>query len=83
MRYFFTLHDDMISIDTEGADLADAEEARRYATVAARDLMAAQIRDGSIDLSNWIGITDAVDIEIARIRFGDVVRIEGGDGVTG
>jgi hypothetical protein len=44
--------------DEEGTDLPDLEAARALAVKCARDIMAADVRRGALDLSSFIEIED-------------------------
>lgn len=76
-HFFFNVHDDVVSHDEEGHELPDAEAARREAIRGIRSLACEQILQGRLNLSHSIEIQDGERREIATIRFGEAIRVEG------
>lgn len=75
-RYFFKLHDRYgPAPDVEGCDLHDIAAARRHAIAGARALMAEDIRDGSLYLSDYIEVSDHSGQVLLTIRFSAAVTI--------
>lgn len=77
-RYFFHIHDDIISTDPEGIELADLEAARACAVEGARSLMMAQVQAGKLDLDHWIEVADEQGREVFRLRFAEALTVRGG-----
>jgi hypothetical protein len=61
--------------DTEGAELADENEARQKAIAGARDIMVGDIRGGMLDLTSYIEVLDAERRPLFRLSFADAVTI--------
>jgi hypothetical protein len=61
--------------DEEGRDLPDDQTARAEAIAAARDIMAADLRDGRLDLTSFIEVEDESQDLLFTISFGDVVNV--------
>lgn len=75
-RFFFEVHDDAVTGDDEGIELADAEAARLEALRGARSMACEQVSDGYLNLNHRIEIQDSDRRPVATIRFGDAVRVE-------
>ena len=75
MRYFFNLHDDVVTDDEEGADLADLDAAIAYATDGARCVAAASVRDGHLSPHHRIEIVDGQGTLLHTLRFDEAVAI--------
>ena len=75
-RYFFHVYDDIVAKDEEGAELPNVAAARLNALVAARDLIAEQVRHGYIVLSHWIDVTDEQGDAVLTIAFRDAIDIK-------
>jgi len=76
-HFFFHLYNDIVSMDDEGRELADLEAARRSAVEDARSMAAESAREGRIDLSHYVEVTDERGEPVARVTFGDAVHIVG------
>ena len=77
-RYFFHLHEcGTVVPDEDGVEYASRAEARSAATSAARDIMAAEVREGRLCLGCYIVVDDKSHVEVMRIDFGDVLEIIG------
>ena len=63
--------------DADGSDHEDLDAARRAATVAAREIMCEELKDGRLCLSCFIDIADPSGRSLARLDFADVVKISG------
>lgn len=61
--------------DEEGRELPDAETARSEAIVAARDVMANDLRGGELDLSSFIEVEDENKELLFTVQFMDAVKI--------
>lgn len=75
-RFFFHLHDDLISRDEEGTLLPDVAAARQFAAINARDIACAEVKKGHLGLSHRIEIADAQGTVIDRIKFRDVIKVQ-------
>jgi hypothetical protein len=65
--------------DEEGRELADDETARAEAILAARDVMASDLREGHLDLASFIEVEDEAHKLLFTIVFGDAVEIRAKD----
>lgn len=64
--------------DEEGRELTDDDHARREAIAAARDVMAADLREGMLDLGAYIEVEDEVGRALFTITFADAVTVTTG-----
>ena len=74
-RFFFHLHNDFDTQDTEGRELPDLEEPRRQATEEARMMAAESVQLGHLDLSHFVRVTTADGTTVLKIKFGDAVDV--------
>jgi hypothetical protein len=74
-RYYFHSHDEIDAPDEEGQELRDVHAAVALATSFARELAAEHVREGGLTLSHFIAVTDEAGANLAKVTFGDVVRI--------
>jgi len=74
-HYYFNIYNDDVTLDEEGADLADDQAARAYAVKAARSLAADTASKGHLTLDHRIEIVDADRKAVAAVRFGEAVEI--------
>jgi hypothetical protein len=78
MRYFFNLHEcGQITFDEDGMDHTDIGSVRRSAIQAARDIMAAEVRDGQLCLSCHIEVFDAAGHQVLKLLFKDAIGVTG------
>jgi hypothetical protein len=63
--------------DEEGQELADIAAARATALVSARDLMAADVRAGELDLASFIEVEDENRQWLFTLMFLDAVDLKG------
>lgn len=75
-RYFFHLYNDEIVLDEEGQELAGADDARRVAVDNAREMAAASVQHGELNLEHRIDAADEVGNVIWTVRFGDIVKVK-------
>lgn len=75
-RYFFHLRNSLDAEDREGVELADEAAARAYAVESARDLAAADVRQGWLDLDHAIEVADGART-LFRIPYGEAVDLRG------
>jgi hypothetical protein len=74
-RFFFNLHDDIISQVDEGRDLLDLKAARAAAVQSAKEMACAEVTDGHLHLSHRIEVTDAFGEVLDTVWFRDVVQV--------
>lgn len=74
-RYFFHLHNNHDVPDPEGRLLPDPDRARDVARAEARYLAAESIREGQLDLTHYILVTDEAGAVVQLVTFGDVLTI--------
>lgn len=73
--YYFNVYNDDISIDPEGAFLADTHAARAYAVKAVRGLASHTVLSGHLTVSHRVEIVDAEQNPIESVRFDEAVEI--------
>ena len=78
-RFYFHLHNGVVSTDDEGRELASLDVARDDACKDARDMAAENVRCGALDLRHYVEVADNSGAELFRVRFGDVIEITGFD----
>jgi hypothetical protein len=75
-RYYFHIcNGNGFVEDEEGQELPDLEAARAVALNCARDIMAADVRRGALDLSSFIEIEDASRQLVHTLGFEDAVDL--------
>lgn len=75
-RFFFKLYDRSgATPDVEGCVLHDLAAAHRHALAAARALMAEDIRDGRLNLSDYIEVSDDNGEVVLKLLFSRAVTI--------
>ena len=75
-RYYFHVVDGTgVARDDEGLDLPDLAAARDLAVCGARDIIASEVRLGSLDLSWKIEVADAAGESVLTVLFSEVVRL--------
>ena len=62
--------------DEEGRELADEDVARAEAILAARDIMASELRTGELDLSSFIEVEDESRTLLFTLTFAEAVTIK-------
>lgn len=75
-RFFFHVFDDQISMDEEGQIAPDLAAAQGIALASARELVCEQIRQGYLNLDNYIVVADADGVELSRVIFRAAFLIE-------
>jgi hypothetical protein len=76
-RYFFHLHDSIVSRDEEGTALADDDATRAFAIEGARSVLAAEVvRKGEVDLSGWIDVETGPGNPEFVVPFTDAVKVK-------
>jgi uncharacterized RmlC-like cupin family protein len=74
-RYFFSLFDDIDTLDDEGLEIPDREAAETAGLTYARAIAAEQVGRGRLTLSHRIEVADATGAVLKTIRFGDAVEV--------
>lgn len=74
-HYFFNVYNDDITIDDEGADLADGVAAKARAVREARALAADTVLRGHFVASHRIEIVDQERRPVCSVRFDEAVKI--------
>jgi hypothetical protein len=74
-RYFFDLHNDIDVTDGEGKELSGLAEAQRIALDEAREMIAASVETGEVNLNHFIQVRDEAGEMIQRLSFGQAVTI--------
>jgi hypothetical protein len=73
--YYFNVYNDDVTMDDEGAELADAEAARAYAVKAVRALAADTVLHGHFTASHRIEFVDGEREPVGTVRFDEAVEI--------
>ena len=74
-RYYFNIYNDDITLDYEGAVLADEHAARAYAVKAVRDLAAETVRHGHLAGHHRVEYVDSDQNPLGEVRFDEAVDI--------
>ena len=75
-RFFFNLRDEISVEDSEGKELADAQQARETAVSYARGIMSEDVKDGRLVLKDEIDIIDEQGEKILTLPFRDAIEIK-------
>jgi hypothetical protein len=73
--YYFDIYNDDVTLDDEGADLADVQAAFAHAVKAARSLAAETVVHGHLVRTHRIEIRDAERNSVGTVRFEEAVEI--------
>lgn len=73
--YFFNVYNDVVTLDDEGAELADDQAARAHAVKAARSLAADTVSQGHLAAHHYIEIVDKDRKPVATVRFDEAVDL--------
>jgi hypothetical protein len=73
--YYFNVYNDDVTLDDEGAELADDHAAHAYAIKAARALAAETASKGHLTVADRIEIEDADHKLVGTVTFGEAVEI--------
>jgi hypothetical protein len=73
--YYFDVYNDDVTLDDEGAELADRDAAHAHAVKAARSLAAETVRRGHLVRDHRVDISDADHKPLGSVRFGEAVDI--------
>ena len=74
-HFYFHLYNDRTSRDEEGKELPDQGAAHRQALDYARDMAAVTVREGHLNLSHRIEVTDGDGAIVFQMPFRNAVRI--------
>lgn len=74
-HYYFDVYNDDITLDDEGAELADEAAARAHAVKAVRSLAADTVAHGHLTRSHRLEVADEERNVIAVVRFDEAVDI--------
>lgn len=74
-RYYFHLYSHDRIPDEEGVDLPDLAAARMEAVLSARELMAADVARGRLQLDQRIEVTDENSRIVLAVPFRDIIEI--------
>lgn len=75
--YYFDVHNDDVTEDFEGTELADDRAAHAYGVVAARHLASETVRHGHFSGRDRIEIRDEQGENVGTVRFDEAVEIRG------
>lgn len=73
--YFHVCNGNGFVEDEEGRDLPDREAARVEALAGARDIMAAELLNGEIDLGSFIEVEDESHLLLFTLTFEEAVNV--------
>ena len=76
-RFFLHMRNDRTVEDQEGLILEDAGAARREAIRSVRDILAAEVKLGHLNLAGEIEVADENGQPILTVPFREAIRIEG------
>ncbi len=75
-RFYLHVSDGtLFAEDDEGAEFHDIEAARRAAIVGLRDVMAAELKDGQINMAAFVEIEDENHHLLMTVPFLDAVEV--------
>jgi hypothetical protein len=76
-RFYFHLYNNVVSCDDEGKDFPNPGAARQQALSYARDMAAVSVREGHLDLSHRIDVTDQDGDLVMSLPFREAIHILG------
>lgn len=74
-RYYFNIYNDDMTLDDQGADLADEHAARAHAVKAVRSLAAATVQHGHLVGHHRVEFVDENQNPLGEVRFDEAVEI--------
>lgn len=74
--YYFNIYNDDVTMDPEGAELADDHAARAYAVKAVRALASETVRQGHLAAHHRVEVVDENQKLIDTVRFDEGVEIK-------
>ncbi|HEX8623047.1 MAG TPA: hypothetical protein VF718_13855 [Allosphingosinicella sp.] len=76
-RFFFHIHNGLVTHDEEGLELADADAAVREAHRGVRSMAAEQVlRSARLVLHHFVEVQDSNGDVVAKVSFRDAVAVE-------
>jgi hypothetical protein len=75
-KYYFNIYNDDVTMDPEGADLADEHAARAYAVLSVRSLAADTVSHGHLTAHHRVEIVDQDQNPVGTVRFDEAVDIK-------
>lgn len=73
--YYFNIHNDDVTFDDEGAELADEQAAHAHAIKAARSLAAETVMKGHFTGHHHIDVQDRDHRLVTTVRFDEAVEV--------
>jgi hypothetical protein len=73
--YYFNVYNDDVTLDDEGAELADFHAAHAHAIKGARSVAADTALHGHLGLSHRIEIVDGEQTVLGQVTFGEAVEV--------
>ena len=73
--FYFDVYNDDVTLDDEGAELADVSAAHAHAVKEARVLAAETVKEGHFDGRHRIDVRDESRADVASVTFGEAVEI--------
>jgi hypothetical protein len=73
--YLHVCNGNGLTEDDEGHELPGLEAAREFAIKSARDVMAAEMRDGLLNLASFIEVEDEARKHLLTVPFEEAFRI--------
>ena len=73
--YYFNIYNDDMTLDYEGAELADEHAARAYAVQAVRELAAETALHGHLIGHHRVEYVDTAQNPLGEVRFDEAVEI--------
>lgn len=74
--YYFNIYNDDVTLDDEGAELADPHAAQAYAVKAVRSLASETVRHGHLIGWHRVEYVDADQKPVGSVRFDEAVDIQ-------
>lgn len=73
MIYFFNIYDELVTVDSEGAELPSLSSAIDHAILGARSLVCSEVTDGHMTGHHRIEIVDSDDNILHVVRYDQAV----------
>ena len=73
--YYFDIHNDDVTEDFEGTELADDRAAHAYGVAAARELASETVRSGHLTGAHRVEIRNEGGENVGTVRFDEAVDI--------
>ena len=75
-RFYFHVHNDVVTIDEQGLDMSGPAAAREQAIIEARELACETVRKGYLQLSHRIEVVDESGKRIANVTMRDAIEVD-------